>query len=378
MSVSFGLLARILALTAILGFSPVHARDLPTAHTPDADIEILYDDWNHVLQSSVMVTGRSDRKKAIPPAGSTGSNITYTNQKATRYEGNRVFYHVFDNSHTQILIKLRKSLETVSDEISLTELSRNEQLAYWLNLHNVAVMAEISEAYPVKIMKGRIRGTKKSWRRKTMRIAGEPTSILDIRQHVIENWDNPLVLYGFYLGAVGGPNIRNTAFTGKTLRRQLTENAQEFTSSLRGIQFWGDTASVSELYKIGARLFPDFQQDIKAHFHQYADPAVRSRMATVTKFKTDQFDWHIADLYNGVFTLSESFRGLSSPGTIHHARGDRNRASLRMPAHAMELVQGIRNKNARLNPGRVTIEKVEEAPASEEATDKQEEPVEID
>jgi len=130
---------------------------LPTGYTEGSGLAIDYSDWSYVLKSSVMMVGNSDRVLA-PRMNVIATRINHSNTNVTSLEGNRVFFHEFSPTQSATLIKLRKSLEAVSEKISLTELSRNEQLAYWLNLHNVAVMAEIASIYPVKYLKKIIEG----------------------------------------------------------------------------------------------------------------------------------------------------------------------------------------------------------------------------
>jgi len=44
----------------------------------------------------------------------------------------------------------RQDLERTADIVDIQALSRNEQLAYWINLHNVALIEQIANAWPVR------------------------------------------------------------------------------------------------------------------------------------------------------------------------------------------------------------------------------------
>lgn len=336
---------------------------LPSTFTEGSDIRIDYGDWDYILNSIVLTVGKSDRVPA-KRVSLTATRIPHANPNITRSEGNRVFFHEFSPAHNSALVKLRKSIEAVSDEIPLSDLSRNEQLAYWLNLHNVAVMAEIARLYPTKLLRKMVEGKDAVWNKKQMRIGGVPTSIGDIENHIIENWEDPLVLYGFYMGAVGGPNILTNAFTGNNVRQLLLENADEFVNSLRGVRLWSDTAKVSRLYYLGARLFPDFQQDLKQHLARFAAPNLKSRILAAQGISQADFDWYIADLKNG-----DSYTGTSyydNPAALGLTSGDmtgnlftadENARLLNMPPQVRELLISIRKRNMR-REGRVGIEEV--------------------
>ena len=301
----------------VLNTKPVAADGLPTANSPGSKYTISYTDWDYVLEKSVLKTGRSDRRPASRATlKNTATRIKHGNRKATGLEGNRVLFHEFDDRHRALLLSIRKDLEAVSDSVTLQSFSKSEQLAYWLNLHNVAVMLEVSKRYPIKNLKRISTGKNDIWTNEIMSINGVSTSIRDIENHVIANWNNPLVLYGFYMGVVGGPNIRTEAFTADTLTKQLTENAADFVNSLRGVRFWGGEARISSHYKMGARYFPDFKKDVRNHMIQYADARLDQKLAAASTFNAASYDWGIADLKNG-----DSYSGSShntNPGALTH------------------------------------------------------------
>jgi len=294
-----------------------YADSLPTGNTPGSKYTITYADWDYVLANTVLKTGRSDRRPASRATfKNTATKIKHGNRKATGLEGNRVLFHEFDDRHHALLLAIRNDLEAVADSIPLQNFDKSEQLAYWLNLHNIAVMLEVSKHYPIKNLKRISSGNKDIWTKKSMVIGGVPTSIKDIENHVITNWNNPLVLYGFYMGVVGGPNIRTEAFTADTLTKQLNENAADFVNSLRGVRFWDGEARVSLHYKMGARYFPDFENDIRRHMIQFADTRLDQKLAAATTFNAASYDWGIADLKNG-----DSYSGSShntNPGALTH------------------------------------------------------------
>jgi len=361
-----------------------YAADLPTKNTPASQFQIKYDDLSYVLKNSVLDTGRSNRQVASRAANkNTSTRIKHGNSKATALEGNRVLFHEFTDSHRALLLAIRQDLEAVPDHMPLENFSKNEQLAYWFNLHNVAVMLAVSENYPVKSIKRISKGKRDVWAKKTMSIGGVPTSIRDIEEHVVSNWNSPLVLYGFYMGAIGGPNIRTEAYTSKTINKQLESNAFDFVNSLRGIRLWSGKGRVSDHYKMGKdKYFPDFHKDIKHHLLTYARGKTRRSIVGIEKFQIKNYDWSIADLKNG-----ESYSGSSyntNPGALVYfiesgelpADGLGNQpaptviynsaaqdptlnklAEQGLAPHVSALLRGLKKRdNARRRDGNVTVE----------------------
>ena len=279
------------------------------------EFEIQYDDLDLLLSGSVIDVGLSDRRTASRKGATTSSSkIKHGNTSATGFEGNRVAFNEFKKEHVDYLLAIRKDLEAVPNFMPLKSFSANEQLAYWLNLHNVAVMLEVAKAYPIKKIKPLVVGRKSVWDKKTMSVGGKDMSIQDIEAYVIRRWNDPLVLYGFFMGAIGGPNIRVEAYTGDNVAKALNDNALEFVNSLRGFRMWSGKGRVSDHYKLGERYFPNFEQDIRKHMLAYARPDTRRDLERAKSFQIKNYDWGIADLKNGDTYAGGSFN--TNPGAL--------------------------------------------------------------
>jgi len=282
------------------GLSATAGDSLPTEHSYNSQYTIKYDDWDLLLSSAVLDVGRSDRRSAGRSGlRNTQTRIRHGNYSVTANEGNRVLFDKFKQPHRDNMLAIRQDLEAVPDFIPLEEFSKNEQLAYWLNLHNVAVMLEVARKYPIKKVKSLHAGRTSVWDNKTMSIGGVPTSIRDIETHVVTNWNDPLVLYGFFMGAVGGPSIRDHAFTGDNVVKSLRDNAIEFINSIRGFKLWSGRGRVSDHYQIGAHYFPNFDEDIKNHMRVFANADTERDLHKAGFFRIKNYDWGIADLKNG-------------------------------------------------------------------------------
>lgn len=373
---------------------------LPTAFSKTSKYVIDYEDLNLVLRSAVLDVGPSDRHPAARKAfRNTQTKIRHGNYRPTAFEANRVSFNKFKQMHRDTLLAIRQDLEAVNDQVSLEKFTKNEQLAYWLNLHNVAVMLEIANAYPLKKIKKLKTGTRSVWGKKTMSIGGVPTSIQDIENHVISNWDNPVVLYGFFMGSIGGPNIRKNAYTGANVYESLQSNARRFVNSLRGFRIWSGTGRASEHYELGARYFPNFSDDVKQHLEKYANDATRRLIAEADVIKANNYDWGIADMANGSTYAGGSFNtssaslgffittptnaGVTAGAPIDSIFGSgalSGRNNGKVSPQVRALVQGITEREKRrVREGNVTVEEfVEERKTPVTTKDEKEAPKKSD
>ena len=262
---------------------------------------ISYENLNAVLDALVVDIGRSDRKKAPPVKQTTGTRLKAKVNRWTINEGNRFYYEAFTTNETARLQldEIKKGIENATSQVSLNRFSRDEQLAYWLNLYNVTILNEIVKIYPQEDLENFLYGKDSILDKKLLVVEGVPLSLNDIQYTILkQNYDaNPLVIYGLYQGIIGGPNIRKRAYTGKTVYDALTENAVIFINSNRGTTIKdAKKFRVSSFYERNAAFFPNFDADLTAHLSQYLEGDELAALETATALATDIDDWTVTDL----------------------------------------------------------------------------------
>jgi uncharacterized protein DUF547 len=281
-------------------------------NTYNSDFIISYDDLDLLLKSSVLRTGKSGRSKAKKSSANIGTRMKVRINRLTATEGNRFYFEAFKKGESKVLLhNIRKSLENLPNEAPLKLFSKEEQLAYWLNLYNVTILDEIVKIYPKASLKDFLEGSDSILDQKILTVAGIKLSLNDIQFKILMEKYNrdPLIIYGLYQGIIGGPNIRKYAYTGKTVYKALEQNANEFINSNRGT--YADKKNVirvSSLYQRNADYFPHFKTDLKKHLLRYIEGYTRSKLEDSKKIKVNINDWKITDLYGS----TRSFGGSTS------------------------------------------------------------------
>lgn len=249
----------------------------------------------------------------------------------------------------------REELESLPDQIDFSRLSSNEQLAYWLNLHNVAVIEQIMLNYPLtRVNRQNAYGTNENlFEAKILTVAGVPLSLNDIRLRIVyQQWDDPRVIYGFFNGAIGGPEIARNAFDGGTVWTQLDRNADEFINSLRGVEVAQRELRVSHLYREAERFFPDFETDLRAHLARFANAETATQLAPGRPVRATVEDWHIADLINGSRRCTgpggaaTMYSGSPDPASGVVASG--TSCSSALPSNALVLLDAVQERRIEL------------------------------
>ena len=267
----------------------------------DANYAISYENMNTLLDAVAIDIGRSDREKAPREKQPTGTRLKVKVNRWTINEGNRFYYEAFIDNETarQQLDEIKTGIENATAQVGLKRFSRDEQLAYWLNLYNVTILNEIVKIYPKNDLEDFLYGKDSILAKKLLVVEGVSLSLNDIQYTILkQNYDgNPLVIYGLYQGIIGSPNIRKSAYTGKTVYDALTENAVVFINSNRGTAIKNAKKfRVSSFYERNEAFFPNFQADLTAHLSQYLEGNEMAALETASTLYADINDWTVTDL----------------------------------------------------------------------------------
>jgi hypothetical protein len=293
----------------VRGIAPAHSMDSLADErlaifTPTADPirhKIDYEIWDHALKHILISMGPSTRQGAPSPAPPPGTRLKSGPQSRYRLEGSLVMFRFFDKQVIESFTEYRQDLERVVETQDISALPRNEQLAFWLNLHNIAMMEQIAKEWPVREPRDITVGGQPLDEAKFITLRGIPVSLRDIRENIVfRHWKDPKVIYGFWRGEIGMPHLQSYAFTGANVSSLLDVAAADFINSLRGTQKISGKLAVSELYaEVSPFYFPDFEKDLRAHLANYAEEPVVELLAETDQTVASIRDADVADLHGG-------------------------------------------------------------------------------
>lgn len=353
-------LNKIIRNTALIGmlacsnsvFASNDSSDLPLLYAKYAEKPSLTMDFtvvNQLLHAGVLDMGRSTRARAKDVRPGTGTRMRQTIDQATDNEANRFFFENLKKDQAKIL-KLRKNLENIPSETPLHLYTKEQQLAYWLNLYNVTVINEIAQVYPLGTLKYHIEGKRPLFDEKLLNVAGVALSLNDIHYKILPELfpNEPLVIYGLYQGYRGSPNIRGKAYTGENVFAALTDNAEEFINSNRGTQFNGKAGSVriSSYYKRNAQFFPDFENDVRKHLLTHASRTITDEIKEANTLVANISNFRTSDIY-GSFRQYDANRAYSP--------NDRGMRTSKSYQQMITMSRLLRVRAVNLGGGKVTV-----------------------
>jgi hypothetical protein len=272
------------------------------APRPDGrDHRLDYSVWTEALRAYVVSMGPPLRKMPIAAPTPPGTRFSIGPTSMYRTDGSMIGYALIDREVMANIARYRQELQAVADTLDIQALPRNEQLAFWINLHNVAMVEKIGENWPVRQpRKIKVDGAPLEDARFIM-VGGVALSPRDIREKIVfAHWKNPKVIYGFWRGEIGGPALQRDAFDGRVITDQLDLAAREFANSRRGVEKRGDTLHVSRLYEEAAPFyFRNFAPDLRAHLRGFADDNTAELLDQTAFTRASLSEGDIADLSGG-------------------------------------------------------------------------------
>ncbi len=122
---------------------------------------------------------------------------------------------------------------------------KEERLAYLINLYNAQTLKLIIDNYPVESIKDLGTLFKTPWENDFVPLFGKLVSLDDIEHEIIrKEYDEPRIHLALVCAAFSCPPLRNEAYKGDILSKQLDSQGYEFFSSPQGVKIDHDKKKV--------------------------------------------------------------------------------------------------------------------------------------
>jgi hypothetical protein len=139
--------------------------------------------------------------------------------------------------------KDKATLDTLRQQMAAVDtrfLSREDQLAYWINLYNISTVGVVVDNYPVDSIRDlstdplvRLNVFKKDH----VRTKTGPMSLNDVENDKIrEGFKDPRIHFAINCAAKSCPPIRPEPFVGAKLKQQLDDQTRKFLNGPNGVR----------------------------------------------------------------------------------------------------------------------------------------------
>lgn len=175
------------------------------------------------------------------------------------------------------------ALKLVFQELTQYDVQKDEesdQLAYWINMYNVATLLKVTENYPIKSIKDLDGGN--PWDVAWIHIGSKKLSLNDIENNIIrKQFNEPRIHFAVNCAAKSCPPLWNRAFQGQFLEEALYQRTKSFLNNSSYNHFDKKTAYLSKIFEWYAGDFGDVLSYIKPYV-----PSLSAR-----KISYEDYDW---------------------------------------------------------------------------------------
>ncbi|WP_236975155.1 DUF547 domain-containing protein [Membranihabitans maritimus] len=213
--------------------------------------QVDYTKWNNILTNTVSDKGQVDYKKI----------------KSS-----------FSDEFTDFLSILR--------DTDPNSLSKNEQLALWINAYNAFTVKLIVDNYPVSSIKDIENGN--PWDKKWIEIGSyRSLSLNDIEHEIIrKEFNEPRIHFAVNCAAQSCPPLLNTYYSSNSLDEQLERQTISFINNSKFNTISQNSIEVSQLFN----WYKDDFGNIIAYLNKYIQsPKINSKAQVIFK----DYDWSL-------------------------------------------------------------------------------------
>ena len=198
--------------------------------------------------------------------------------------------HVSDQGHVDYA-GFKKDRQLLTSYLNLLgenppqdDWTREDLLAYWINVYNAFTIKLIVDNYPVKSIKD----IKDPWDYRFIKIGPKWYTLNDVEHKILRKMDEPRIHFAINCASVSCPKLLNEAFSPETLEVQLTKVTKDFLA---------DTSRnvISEHNIRISKIFRWFGKDFKKNgtlidfLNQYTDVTISSK----AKVSFKDYDWNL-------------------------------------------------------------------------------------
>lgn len=192
---------------------------------------------------------------------------------------------------------LKNYLKQLS-QTKVSNLNRDAQYAFWVNLYNSLTLTVILDHYPVEsirdinISPGLF--TSGPWGAKLIEIEGSPLSLDDIEHGIIRPiWKDPRSHYVLNCASLGCPDLPQKALNPDTLDQTLNQAAIAFINHPRAARVQGNDLQVSSIYRWFSVDFGTSDINIIAHLSLFARSGLKDALQAISDIDDDAYSWNL-------------------------------------------------------------------------------------
>lgn len=187
-------------------------------------------------------------------------------------------------------LTLQQYLKSLAN-VKVSNLSKDEQLAFWINIYNAATIDQVLANYPVKSIMDISGG--KVWDQKLpYTFAGKSYTLNEIEKvKLIEELNDARVHFAVNCAAVSCPKLLNKAYTADNIQSLLNANTSAFLNDTEFNKLSPAKAQLSNIFNWYKADFAKAEGSVAAFINKYAKVKIKEN----TPLSYINYNWSLND-----------------------------------------------------------------------------------
>ena len=165
--------------------------------------------------------------------------------------------------------------------------TKNDKLAYYINLYNAATVKLILENYPLNSIKD----IKNPWDRKWVKIGNQLFSLGDIEHKILRKMDDPRIHFAINCASFSCPKLSNVAYLPDTLEKQLKKAALDFINDTSKNKIATNKLQLSNIFKW---YKGDFTEN--GSLISFIQPYTKMTINSNSKINYLEYNWNLNEI----------------------------------------------------------------------------------
>jgi hypothetical protein len=144
----------------------------------------------------------------------------------------------------------KSSLDVILKEIEANYVesnwTKNQKLAYWINVYNIYTIKLIVDNYPTTSI---TKITAEPWKKKFIKLGGSTISLAHVENEIIrKKFNEPRIHFALNCASKSCPNLLNAAYTPSNLQSKLTSQTKKFLNDTSKNEFDKKEINISKIF----------------------------------------------------------------------------------------------------------------------------------
>lgn len=206
-------------------------------------------------------------------ASPAGKNTLFPDPPSHEIWDELVSQHVYPNGTVNYngFARDREALDRYIDALESTPpadaWSREEKLAYYINLYNAATIRLILDNFPIES----IMRIGNPWGQNILNIGGQAYNLNNIEHDILRKMGEPRIHFAINCASASCPVLQPFAFTADKMESQLDRAAREFINDPSRNAIGRDQAELSKIFKWYKEDFTEPAGSLVAYLNQYLE-----------------------------------------------------------------------------------------------------------